>query len=53
VSQHTRRWVTVSLVCVAALVGVFIWLNVGNGLMDCEMSGSTHDGVKRVMPVCG
>lgn len=52
-SVRTRRWVTVFLVGVAALVGVLIWLSLGNGLMECEMTSSTQDGVEQVMPACG
>ena len=52
VSLQTRRWVTVFFVGVAALVGVLIWLGLSDGLMECEMSNSTQDGVERVMPVC-
>jgi hypothetical protein len=52
-SLRTRRWVTVFLVVVAVLVGVLIWLSLGDGLMECEMTSSTQDGVERVMPVCG
>ena len=51
-SLQTRRWVTVFFVGVAALVGVLIWLGLSDGLMECEMSNSTQDGVERVMPVC-
>lgn len=52
-SLHTRRWVTAFVVAMAALVGILIWLGVGNGLMECEMTRSTQDGVERAMPVCG